>query len=320
MYWPYIVAGVVVILIFACLRIVPQAHQEIVERLGKYHTTWEAGIHIRIPLLERVASRITLKEQVLDTPPQPVITSDNVTMQIDAVVYYRIFDAKLYTYGAYDPVQALANLTATTLRNIVGEMTFDESLTSRDAINGKMRIILDDATDPWGIKVTRVEIRNITPPKEIREAMEKEMKAERERRETLLQAQGHKEAIIMRAEGDKQAMILAAEGERDARIAKAEGEAKALLLQKQAEADGLKALRESCPTEAVLELKKYEALVQLANGKAAKLIIPTDAVEAVKKNVVFSETTELGSHTLQGVPDPIPETEDPCCERFEKNE
>ncbi len=320
MYWPYIAAGVVLLIILGCIRIVPQAHQEIVERLGKYHSTWEAGIHLKFPIIEKVSSRITLKEQVLDTPPQPVITSDNVTMEIDAVVYYRIFDAKLYTYGANTPVQALANLTATTLRNIVGEMTFDESLTSRDAINGKMRIILDEATDPWGIKVTRVEIRNIMPPKEIREAMEKEMKAERERRETLLQAQGHKDAIIMRAEGDKQAMILAAEGERDARIARAEGEAKALLLQKQAEADGLRALRDACPNEAVLELKKYEALVQLANGKAAKLIIPTDAVEAVKKNVVFSETTELGSHTLQGEADPVPAAEDPCCERFEKAE
>ena len=313
----YIIAGIViVILLLTCLRVVPEAHLDIVERLGKYRTTWGSGLHFKIPFIERIAKRIVIKEQVLDTPPQPVITADNVTMQIDAVVYYKVFDGKLYTYGAYNPVEALANLTATTLRNIVGEMTFDDSLTSRDAINGKMEMILDEATDPWGIKVNRVEIRNITPPKEIREAMEKQMKAERERRETLLQAEGHKAAVITRAEGDKQAMILAAEGERDARIAKAEGEAKALLLQKQAEADGLKALMKSCPNEAVIELKKYEALVEMANGKAAKLIVPTDAVEAVRRNVIFSETTELGSHTLQAEPDPEPPVEDPCCERF----
>ncbi len=319
--WPaIIIAAVALIIFFSCMRVVPQAHQEVIERLGKYRSTWDAGLHVKAPFIEKIAKRVTLKEQVLDTPPQPVITSDNVTMQIDAVVYYKVFDAKLYTYGAYNPVEALANLTATTLRNIVGEMSFDESLTSRDIINGKMQMILDEATDPWGIKVNRVEIRNITPPKEIREAMEKQMKAERERRETLLQAEGHKAAVITRAEGDKQAMILEAEGERDARIARAEGEAKALLLQKQAEADGLKALMASCPNEAVLELKKYEALVEMANGRAAKLIVPTDAVEAVKKNVVFSETTELGNHTLQADPEPAPVEKDPCCDRFKKDD
>ena len=218
-------------------------------------------------------------------------------MQIDTVVYFRIFDSKLYTYGAVDPISALENLTATTLRNLVGELELDGTLTSRDTINGKMTTILDEATDQWGIKVSRVELKNIIPPSEIQNAMEKQMKAERDRRETLLQAEGHKAAAITRAEGDKQAMILAAEGERDARIARAEGEAKAIYLAKKAEADGLRALKEAGVDEAVLELKKYEALVQMSNGKASKLIVPTDAVNAVKANVMFAETTGLGDVT-----------------------
>lgn len=305
---------VVVLFLAVSLRKVSQGQQKVIERLGKYHSTWDAGIHILVPFIDNVARNVTIKECVLDTPPQPVITSDNVTMQIDAVVFYRVFDAKLYAYGANNPIEALSNLSATTLRNIIGEMTLDKSLTSRDEINAKMQTILDDATDPWGIKVSRVEIRNITPPAEIRNAMEREMKAERERRETILQAQGHREAIITRAEGDKQAMILAAEGERDAHIARAEGEAKALLLQKQAEADALVALKKAAPSPEVLELKRYEALTAVANGKAAKLIIPTDVVEGVRKNVVFSETTEIGNYTAPGEDDPVPEKPDPCCD------
>lgn len=278
-----------------------------------------AGIHFKVPFLEKVSKKITLKEQVLDSPPQPVITKDNVTMQIDTVVYFRIYDAKLYAYGAVNPISALENLTATTLRNIVGELELDGTLTSRDTINGKMTEILDEATDQWGIKVGRVELKNIIPPAEIQNAMEKQMKAERDRRETLLQAEGHKAAAITRAEGDKQAMILAAEGERDARIARAEGEAKAVLLAKQAEAQGIALIRDAKPDAAVIELKKYDALVKMGDGQAVKLIVPTDAVNAVKSNVIFSETTGLGDKT-----DPVPKAQEPvkvdeCCERFENN-
>lgn len=308
-------ALVVLILIFTNIRIVPQASEYVVEKLGKYQKTWSAGIHVKAPFISRVAKVVTLKEQVLDSPPQPVITKDNVTMQIDTVVYFRIFDSKLYTYGAVNPISALENLTATTLRNLVGELELDGTLTSRDTINGKMTAILDEATDQWGIKVSRVELKNIIPPAEIQNAMEKQMKAERDRRETLLQAEGHKAAAITRAEGDKQAMILAAEGERDARIAKAEGEAKAIFLAKKAEADGLKALKDAGVDGAVLELKKYEALVQMSNGKASKIIIPTDAVNAVKSNVLFSETTGLGDNT-KPAPNEKPEKKaDPCCDK-----
>ncbi|MBR6564392.1 MAG: SPFH/Band 7/PHB domain protein [Clostridia bacterium] len=309
-----IIAAVVsVILLLSCLRVVPQANEYVLEFLGKYKTTWSAGLHFKIPVLEKVAKRVTLKEQVLDSAPQPVITKDNVTMQIDTVVYYNIYDAKLYTYGVVNPINALANLTATTLRNIVGEMELDGTLTSRDTINGKMTAILDDATDKWGIKVNRVELKNIIPPVEIQNAMEKQMKAERDRRETLLQAEGHKAAAITRAEGDKQAMILEAEGERDARIARAEGEAKAIYLAKKAEADGLAALKEAGADAAVLELKKLEALVNMSNGTAAKLIIPTDAVNAVTNNAIFSETTGLGDVTKEGKKPAKPVKKDECC-------
>ena len=313
----YVIIGIfvaLVALIVANVRIVPQTHQYVIEFLGKYKTVWDAGLHFKIPFLERIARRITLKEQVIDSPPQPVITKDNVKMQIDTVVFFKIFDAKLFTYGVVNPINALENLTATTLRNIVGELELDNTLTSRDTINTKMTEILDDATDQWGIKVTRVELKNIIPPQEIQQAMEKQMKAERDRRETLLQAEGHKEAAITRAEGDKQAMVLAAEGERDARIARAEGEAKALLLAKQAEADGIRAIVEANPTLAVLELKKYEALVNMSNGQASKIIIPTDTVEAVKKDVLFTETTGLGDATKQGKPAPAKKKADPCCD------
>ncbi|MBQ8532093.1 MAG: SPFH/Band 7/PHB domain protein [Clostridia bacterium] len=306
---------ILLIIIIPNVRIVPQAHEYVIEFLGKYKTTWEAGLHVKIPFIERISKKITLKEQVLDSPPQPVITRDNVTMRIDTVVYFRIFDAKLYTYGVVNPINALENLTATTLRNIVGELELDGTLTSRDTINEKMTAILDDATDQWGMKVNRVELKNIIPPEEIQSAMEKQMKAERDRRETLLQAEGHKAAAITRAEGDKQAMILAAEGERDARIARAEGEAKAIYLAKKAEADGLRALKEAGVDSAVLELKKYEALVNMANGTASKLIIPTDAVNTVTNNSIFTETTGLGDTTKPAPKPAKPSKPDPCCDK-----
>jgi len=306
---------IVLVVIILNIKIVPQAHEFVVEFLGKYRTTWSAGIHIKIPFIERIAKRVTLKEQVLDSPPQPVITKDNVTMQIDTVIYYAIYDAKLYAYGAVNPISALSNLAATTLRNIVGELELDGTLTSRDTINGKMTSILDEATDKWGIKVHRVELKNIIPPTEIQNAMEKQMKAERDRRETMLQAEGHKAAAITRAEGDKQAMILAAEGERDARIARAEGEARAIYLSKKAEADGLAALKEAGVDASVLELKKYEALVAMADGRAAKIIVPTDVVEMTKSNIVFTETTGLGDKTDPDNTQKIVEKKaDPCCE------
>jgi len=309
-----VIAAIVLLIIIASIKIVPQAHEYVIEFLGKYRTTWSAGIHILIPFFERIARRITLKEQVLDSPPQAVITKDNVTMQIDTVVYFKVFDSSLFTYGAVNPISALENLTATTLRNIVGELELDGTLTSRDTINAKMTEILDDATNPWGIRVSRVELKNIIPPKEIQMAMEKQMKAERDRRETLLQAEGHKAAAITRAEGDKQAMILAAEGERDAQIARAEGEAKAVFLAKQAEADGIRELRAAGIDAAILELRKYEALIEMSNGKASKLIIPTDAVEAVKRNVLFSETSGIGDVTPSAPDEPTAKKPDYCCD------
>ena len=306
---------VFLIIIIANVRIVPQAHEFVIELLGKYKTTWSAGIHVKIPVIERIAKRVTLKEQVLDSPPQPVITKDNVTMQIDTVIYYAVYDAKLYAYGAVNPMSALSNLAATTLRNLVGELELDGTLTSRDTINAKMTEILDEATDKWGIKVNRVELKNIIPPAEIQNAMEKQMKAERDRRETLLQAEGHKAAAITRAEGDKQAMILAAEGERDARIARAEGEAKAIYLSKKAEADGLRELKNAQVDAAVLEMKKYEALVALSNGKASKIIVPSDVVDMTKANVIFSETSGLGDTTQPSPDAPNPtKKKDPCCD------
>ena len=311
---PYIIAAIVLLFIISCLKVVPQATEYVIERLGKYQKTWEAGLHFLIPIIDRVAKRVTLKEQVLDSPPQPVITKDNVTMQIDTVVYFKVFDAKLFTYGAVNPISALSNLTATTLRNIVGELELDDTLTSRDTINGKMTEILDSATDQWGIKVNRVELKNIIPPSEIQNAMEKQMKAERDRRETLLEAEGHKAAVITRAEGDKQAMILAAEGERDARIARAEGEAKAILLAKQAEADGLAALKNAGADMSVLELKKYEALIAVSNGQASKIIIPTDMVNMTRDNVVFTETTGLGDVTPAAPATPAKKKKDVCCD------
>ena len=310
-----IIIACVFAIIIANAKIVPQAHEYVIEFLGKYKTTWSAGFHVKIPVLERVAKKVTLKEQVLDSPPQPVITKDNVTMQIDTVIYYAVYDSKLYAYGAVSPISALSNLAATTLRNIVGELELDGTLTSRDTINAKMTEILDEATDKWGIKVNRVELKNIIPPAEIQNAMEKQMKAERDRRETLLQAEGHKAAAITRAEGDKQAMILAAEGERDARIARAEGESRAIFLSKKAEADGLRELRNAGVDAAVLEIKKYEALVAMSDGRASKIIIPSDVVDMTKANVVFSETSGLGDTTKPAPELPnINKKADVCCD------
>ena len=311
---PIIIVVLVIILVLSNIIVVPQATQYVVERLGKYHTSWSAGLHVKFPFIDRVAKKVTLKELVLDTPPQPVITKDNVTMSIDSIVYYHVFDSKLFTYGAQDPIFALGTLCSTTLRNIVGELSLDETLTSRDTINGKLTMTLDEATDRWGIKVTRVELKNIMPPEEIRHAMEKEMKAERDRRQTILEAEGHKQAVVTRAEGDKQAVVLAAEGERDARIAQAEGEARAIYLAKKAEADGLRALKEAGVNEAVLELKRFEALAKLSEGKASKIIIPTDAIEMTKKNVLFSEVTGLGDHTDPAPDDPVVLPTDDCCD------
>lgn len=314
--WIIIVLAVILILVLINIRVVPQSKQFVIERLGKYAGTWDAGLHVKAPLIDKIVKTITLKEQVLDSPPQPVITKDNVTMQIDTVVYFRIFDAKLYTYGAVNPVSALENLTATTLRNIVGGLDLDSTLTSRDNINAEMTQSLDTATDQWGIKVTRVELKNIMPPKEIQNAMEKQMKAERDKRQTLLEAEAHKAASVTRAEGDKQAMILAAEGERDARIARAEGEARAIYLSKKAEADGLAALKAVEVNQAILELRRYEALIEVANGQAAKIIVPTDAVEMVKRDVLFSETSGIGDTTEPAPAPAAPAKTDACCARL----
>jgi len=310
-----IVIGAVLLLIFlCCFKVVPQGSEYVIEFLGKFRRILKAGPHFLVPFCERISNKNTVKEQVLDAPPQPVITKDNVTMQIDSVVYFKIFDSKLYAYGALNPISALENLTATTLRNIVGELDLDGTLTSRDVINSKMTEIIDKATDVWGIRVIRVELKNIIPPKEIRDAMEKQMKAERDRRETLLQAEGHKAASVTRAEGDKMAEVLKAEGERDARIARAEGEAKEIYLKKKAEADGLKELIAAGVTPEVLELKKFEALVKVSDGKASKIIIPTDAVEMVKKNVIFNETTGLGDLTKEGKEKVKEPHVDVCCD------
>ncbi|WP_288517320.1 SPFH domain-containing protein [uncultured Treponema sp.] len=275
----FVIAGicaVIVILIIANIRIVSQSQAFVIERLGAYSKTWQVGLHFKIPLIDRIAKRASLKEDVRDFPPQPVITKDNVTMQIDTVVYCQITDPKLYTYGVKNPMNALENLTATTLRNIIGELELDETLTSRDIINTKMRTILDEATDPWGIKVNRVEVKNIEPPQAIREAMEKQMRAERERREQILIAEGKKQSDILIAEGKKQSMILQAEAEKEAAIQKAKGEAEAILEVQQAKAQGLRMLREANIDDATIRLRSLEAFEKAADGKASKIIIPSD--------------------------------------------
>lgn len=266
----------VAIIIIPCIKIVPQAKAYVIERLGSYETTWQNGLHFKIPFVDRVAKVVSLKETVKDFAPQPVITKDNVTMQIDTVVYYQITDPKLYTYGVDMPVSAIENLTATTLRNIIGELELDQTLTSRDIINGKMRAILDEATDPWGIKVNRVEVKNILPPRDIQEAMEKQMRAERERREKILQAEGEKKSSILIAEGEKESAILRAEAQKESQIKIAEGEAEAMLKIKEAEAKGIELLKGAKADSAVLTLKSYEALGKVADGQATKLIVPAN--------------------------------------------
>ncbi|NLO09777.1 MAG: SPFH/Band 7/PHB domain protein [Clostridiales bacterium] len=283
-----IIFAILVLLILAsCVRIVPQAYAFIVERLGGYQATWDVGLHIKWPLIDKVAKRVLLKEQVVDFAPQPVITKDNVTMKIDTVVFFQITDPKLYTYGVENPLVAIENLTATTLRNIIGDLELDETLTSREIINTKMRVILDEATDPWGIKVTRLELKNIIPPAAIQDAMEKQMKAERERRESILIAEGQKKSAILVAEGNKESAILNAEGEKESAILRAEakkeaivreaeGEAEAILQIQKARAEGIKFLKESDPTQAILQLRSMEAFEKAADGKATKIIIPSE--------------------------------------------
>ena len=271
-----ILVVLILILIVSNIHIVQQSKAYVVERLGAFHAVWGVGLHLKVPFIERVVKKVSLKEQVADFDPQPVITKDNVTMQIDTVIYFQITDPKLYTYGVEYPMSAIENLTATTLRNIIGELELDQSLTSRDTINAKMRSILDEATDPWGIKVNRVELKNILPPREIQNAMEKQMKAERERRESILQAEGEKASKILVAEGEKQSAILKADAQKQARIMQAEGEATAILKVQQAMADSLKLLNEAAPNDQVIKLKALEALEKVADGKATKLIIPRE--------------------------------------------
>ena len=266
----------IVILIIPNIKIVPQAKAYVIERLGSYHATWQNGLHVKIPFVDRVSKVVSLKETVKDFAPQPVITKDNVTMQIDTVVYYQITDPKLYTYGVDAPVSAIENLTAMTLRNIIGELELDQTLTSRDIINGKMRAILDEATDPWGIKVNRVEVKNILPPRDIQDAMEKQMRAERERREKILQAEGEKKSSVLIAEGEKESAILRAEAEAESAIRIAEGKAEAMLKIKEAEAKGIELLKNAKADGAVLTLKSYEALGKVADGQSTKLIIPAN--------------------------------------------
>ena len=276
LYVLFAVILLIVILIIPNIRIVPQSKAFIVERLGAYITTWQVGIHVKIPFIDRIANRVSLKERVLDFKPQPVITKDNVTMMIDTVIYFQITDPKLYTYGVENPMNAIENLSATTLRNIIGELELDGTLTSRDVINTRMRSILDEATDPWGIKVNRVEVKNIIPPDSIQEAMEKQMRAERERRESILIAEGQKQSAILVAEGKKASLILEAEAEKEAAIKKAEGEAQAILEVQKATADGLAMIKSVAADEAVIRLRSLEALEKAANGQATKIIIPSD--------------------------------------------
>ena len=301
-----IIVIIALIIVVNCIKIVPQARAVVVERVGKYLTTWEVGIHFKIPFIDRTAKNVLLKEQVVDFPPQPVITKDNVTMQIDTVVYFQITDPRLYAYGVENPIMAIQNLTATTLRNIIGDLELDETLTSRETINTKMRATLDVATDPWGIKVNRVELKNIIPPKAIQDAMEKQMKAERERREailraegekksTILIAEGNKESVILDAEAEKQAAILRAEAKKEATIQEAAGQAEAILKIQQANADGLRMLKEAAPNDAVIQLKSLEAFAKAADGKATKIIIPSEiqGIAGLTKSIAEVATDKM---------------------------
>lgn len=290
-YTPYVVIAalviIVLIILISCIKVVPQSKAYVIERLGMFRTTWQTGLHFKMPIIERISKIVSLKEQVVDFPPQPVITKDNVTMQIDTVVFYQITDPKMYAYGVERPIVAIENLTATTLRNIIGDMELDHTLTSRDTINAKIRAILDEATDPWGIKVNRVELKNIMPPAEIQDAMEKQMKAERQRREAILRAEGEKQSKILVAEGQKESQILAAEGEKQAQILKAEavkeqkireaeGEAEAILNVQKAVADSIKLINEAAPEDGYITMKKLEAFEKAADGKATKIIVPSE--------------------------------------------
>lgn len=319
--WIVIIMVAIVLLIVGCVKIVPQATCFVIEFLGSYQATWQNGLHFKVPFLQRIAKKVSLKEQVADFPPQPVITKDNVTMKIDTVVYYKIFDAKLFTYGVESPIMALENLTATTLRNLIGDLELDQTLTSRDIINNKMRDIIDAATDPWGIKVNRIELKNIIPPQEIQQAMEKQMKAEREKRQTLLEAEAHRESVVARAEGDKQAKILAAEAERDSQIALAQGKAESIRLVYEAEAKGLETLKNAKVDESVVTLKKLEALKAVGDGRATKIFMPTELSSLATTLGTAAEM--LGTNAAMPIdksPKEIiePPVEDFCCEDKKK--
>lgn len=279
-----IIVFIVLLVVISNIKIVPQAHAYVIERLGAYYATWDTGLHVKIPFLDKISKKVSLKEQVVDFPPQPVITRDNVTMQIDTVVYFEITDPKLYCYGVERPLSAIENLTATTLRNIIGDLELDNTLTSRDTINDKIRIILDEATDAWGIKVIRVELKNILPPREIQDAMEKQMKAERERRARILDAEGEKRSQILVAEGMKESAILKADAVKEQKIREAQGEAEAILTVQKANADALRMLNEAAPTDRIIQLKSLEAFVKAADGKATKIIIPSD-IQSLAGNV-----------------------------------
>ncbi len=291
----YVVIAVLFVIVIANIKIVPQAHAYIIERFGGYQATWGVGIHIKIPFIDRIATRVSLKEHVVDFPPQPVITKDNVTMQIDTVVYYQITDPKLFAYGVERPMMAIENLTATTLRNIIGDLELDATLTSRDTVNTKMRAILDEATDPWGIKINRVELKNIMPPKEIQNAMERQMKAERERRESILKAEGEKKSAILIAEGEKESAILNAEAKKQAAIKEAEGKAEAIIKVNSAIAEGIRQINEAKPTEQYLTMKALESFEKAADGKATKIIVPSQiqgiaGLASSLKNIIDEKT------------------------------
>ena len=283
---------IVLVVVIPSIKIVPQAKSYVIERLGSYYKTWGNGLHFKVPFIDRIANVTSMKEIVKDFAPQPVITKDNVTMQIDTVVYYQITNPNLYTYGVENPINAIENLTATTLRNLIGELELDQTLTSRDIINSKMRSILDEATDPWGIKVNRVEVKNIIPPRDIQDAMEKQMRAERERREKILQAEGEKKSSILIAEGEKESAILRAEAHRESKIRMAEGDAEALLKIKKAEAEGIKLLKEAKADATVLTLKSYEALAKVADGSSTKIIIPSEMQGIASFGTVLNEMLE----------------------------
>ena len=304
---------IIIVIICSTIKIVPQAHAYVIERLGTYQATWSVGLHMKMPVIDKVAKKVTLKEQVVDFAPQPVITKDNVTMRIDTVVFFQITDPKLFSYGVENPIMAIENLTATTLRNIIGDLELDQTLTSRETINTKMRATLDEATDPWGIKVNRVELKNIIPPAAIQDAMEKQMKAERERREQILRAEGEKKSAILIAEGNKQSVILEAEAEKasqilraeakkEATIKEAEGQAQAILAVQQANADGIRALNESMPTNQVITLKSLEAFTKAADGKATKIIIPSEiqGIAGLTSSIVeVAKSTEAAAISKQ---------------------